>query len=102
MNELAEPFPISKPALSRHLKVLERAGLIHDHGAKTRMTLSDGPYPAAGRAHAEAAYNAALDKLAKHLGHDEHEPSALAFRPRPLAHAKREPPATAVVRPGLD
>ena len=28
VNELAEPFPISKPAISRHLKVLERAGLI--------------------------------------------------------------------------
>ena len=28
VNELAQPFPISKPAISRHLKVLERAGLI--------------------------------------------------------------------------
>ena len=28
VNELAEPFPVSKPAISRHLKVLERAGLI--------------------------------------------------------------------------
>ena len=28
MNELAEPFEISLPAVSRHLKVLEAAGLI--------------------------------------------------------------------------
>jgi DNA-binding transcriptional ArsR family regulator len=28
VNELAEPFPISLPAISRHLKVLEAAGLI--------------------------------------------------------------------------
>ena len=28
VNELAEPFDISLPAISRHLKVLERAGLI--------------------------------------------------------------------------
>lgn len=28
VNELAEPFPISLPAISRHLKVLERANLI--------------------------------------------------------------------------
>ncbi|MEQ8665034.1 MAG: metalloregulator ArsR/SmtB family transcription factor [Rhodospirillales bacterium] len=28
VNELAEPFNISLPAISRHLKVLERAGLI--------------------------------------------------------------------------
>jgi DNA-binding transcriptional ArsR family regulator len=28
VNELAEPFGISQPAISRHLKVLERAGLV--------------------------------------------------------------------------
>jgi DNA-binding transcriptional ArsR family regulator len=32
VSELAEPFPISLPAISRHLKVLEQAGLI----ARTR------------------------------------------------------------------
>ncbi len=36
---------------------------LHDHGKKTRMTLSDGPLPAAGRGPAEAGWNAALDKL---------------------------------------
>jgi uncharacterized protein YndB with AHSA1/START domain len=36
----------------------------HDHGAKTRMTLSDGPLPAEGRGHAEAGWSAAIDKLA--------------------------------------
>ena len=28
VNELAQPFSVSLPAISRHLKVLERAGLI--------------------------------------------------------------------------
>jgi len=28
VQELAEPLPISQPAVSKHLKVLERAGLI--------------------------------------------------------------------------
>ena len=28
VNELAEPFAMSQPAISRHLKVLEQAGLI--------------------------------------------------------------------------
>ena len=28
VNEIAEPFDMSLPAISRHLKVLERAGLI--------------------------------------------------------------------------
>jgi uncharacterized protein YndB with AHSA1/START domain len=40
----------------------------HDHGPNTRMTLSDGPYPPAGRGHAEAGYNAAFDKLAALVG----------------------------------
>lgn len=35
----------------------------HDHGAKTRMTLSDGPYPS-GSGHAAVGWNAAFDKLA--------------------------------------
>jgi len=28
VTQLSEPFPMSQPAISRHLKVLERAGLI--------------------------------------------------------------------------
>jgi DNA-binding transcriptional ArsR family regulator len=28
VTELAEPFPMSLPAISKHLKVLERAGLV--------------------------------------------------------------------------
>ena len=36
----------------------------HDHGEKTRMTLSDGPYPVDARGHAEAGWTAAFDKLA--------------------------------------
>jgi DNA-binding transcriptional ArsR family regulator len=28
VNELAEPFEISQPAISKHLKVLEKAGLV--------------------------------------------------------------------------
>ena len=43
---------------------------LHDHGAKTRMTLSDGPLPATGRDRAEAGYNAAFDKLARVVARD--------------------------------
>ena len=28
VSELAEPFPVSLPAISKHLRVLERAGLV--------------------------------------------------------------------------
>ena len=37
---------------------------LHDHGARTRMTLSDGPYPAHGREGAEAGWTGAVTKLA--------------------------------------
>ncbi|WP_328305753.1 SRPBCC family protein [Actinomycetospora sp. NBC_00405] len=39
----------------------------HDHGPKTRMTLSDGPYPAHGRGGAEAGWTAAFEKLEAQL-----------------------------------
>jgi DNA-binding transcriptional ArsR family regulator len=39
VKELAEPFSISLPAISRHLKVLERAGLIsRRRAAQSRPT----------------------------------------------------------------
>src|SRR5919197_1054125 len=39
VTELAAPFPVSLPAISRHLKVLERAGLIsRTRSAQSRPT----------------------------------------------------------------
>jgi DNA-binding transcriptional ArsR family regulator len=45
VNELAEPFPISVQAVSKHLKVLERAGLIsRGRSAQLRPSrLQDAP-----------------------------------------------------------
>ena len=45
VNELAEPFAMSLPAVSKHLKVLERAGLItRSREAQWRpCTLEAGP-----------------------------------------------------------
>lgn len=37
VNELCEPFALSQPAISKHLKVLERAGLVlRGHDAQRR------------------------------------------------------------------
>ena len=36
VNELAAPFEISQPAISKHLKILERAGLVSRSAAGTR------------------------------------------------------------------
>jgi uncharacterized protein YndB with AHSA1/START domain len=51
------------PEAGMHEPTVVRVEL-HDHGAKTRMTLTDGPMPAAGRGHAEAGWRGAFDKLA--------------------------------------
>jgi uncharacterized protein YndB with AHSA1/START domain len=50
------------PEMGMHEPTVTRVEF-HDHGAKTRMTLSDGPYPAGG-GHAEAGWSSAFDKLA--------------------------------------
>ena len=47
VNELAEPFAMKLPAISKHLKVLERAGLItRGHRAQYRPCVLD-PRPLA-------------------------------------------------------
>jgi uncharacterized protein YndB with AHSA1/START domain len=48
------------PEMGMHEPTFTRVEL-HDHGGKTRMTLSDGPYTEAG--HAEAGWHAAFGKL---------------------------------------
>jgi len=52
------------PQMGMHEPTITRVEL-HDHGAKTRMTLTDGPY--AESRHAEAGWNAAFDTLAKRV-----------------------------------
>jgi uncharacterized protein YndB with AHSA1/START domain len=66
--ELVEPELIvlrsdPMPEMGMHEPTVVRVEL-HDHGAKTRMTLTDSPQPPAGRDHAEAGWRAAFDKLA--------------------------------------
>jgi uncharacterized protein YndB with AHSA1/START domain len=66
--ELVEPELIvmrsdPKPQMGMPEPTVVRVQL-HDHGAKTRMTLSDSPLPPEGRDGAEAGWNAAFDKLA--------------------------------------
>jgi DNA-binding transcriptional ArsR family regulator len=45
VNELAEPFSISQPAVSKHLKILERAGLVTRSRDATRrpVKIEAGP-----------------------------------------------------------
>jgi DNA-binding transcriptional ArsR family regulator len=51
VTRLAEPFQMSLPAVSKHLRVLERAGLLHRHrhGREHRLEIEAGPMKAALR-----------------------------------------------------
>jgi len=43
VGELAGELPVSRPAVSQHLKVLKSAGLVTDHAAGTRRVYSVDP-----------------------------------------------------------
>jgi DNA-binding transcriptional ArsR family regulator len=71
VTELAEPFPISLPAISRHLKVLERAGLISRSrsGQWRSSTLEAAPLKAATdwMERYRVFWEASFDRLDAHL-----------------------------------
>jgi DNA-binding transcriptional ArsR family regulator len=72
VTTLAEPFPISLPAISRHLKVLERAGLIgRGRDAQWRPCRLE-PAPLKDAAHWLEQYRRfweeSFDRLADYLG----------------------------------
>ena len=71
VSELAEPFDISGPAISRHLKVLEGAGLIsRGRDAQRRpCRLETAPLKAAGAwtDHTRQAWEARFDRLGDYL-----------------------------------
>src|SRR3954466_2037712 len=71
VNELAEPFAVSLPAISRHLKVLERAGLIErERAAQTRpSTLRPAPLKEATDwiETYRALWEGRMDRLGAHL-----------------------------------
>ena len=71
VNELAEPFPMSLPAVSRHLKVLERAGLIvrsrEAQWRPSRLQADPLDEAAAWIASRKQTWEARMDRLDAHL-----------------------------------
>src|SRR5580765_4481148 len=69
--EFAEPFPVTLPAISRHLKVLDQAGLISRSRDGQRRPCQLQPEPlveiAAWAEHTRAAWEDRLDRLDVHL-----------------------------------
>lgn len=80
--ELAEPFPISLPAISRHLKVLEQAGLISRGRDGQRRPCRLRPEPLAAIAtwaeHTRTAWEHRLDRLERHLQRSASSPASTA------------------------
>jgi len=71
VNDLAEPFPISVQAVSKHLKVLERAGLV-TRGRTAQLRPSRLQGQALGEAAAwladyRAFWKDSFDRLDEHL-----------------------------------
>ena len=61
VQELANTFPVSRPAVSQHLRVLKNAGLVSDTKAGTRRVYTVNPEGIAVlRAHFEALWEQAL------------------------------------------
>ena len=71
VNELAEPFPVSLQAVSKHLKVLERAGLIARGRAAQWRPCRLEPAPLEGAAdwleHYRQFWEGSFDRLEHHL-----------------------------------
>ena len=71
VNALAEPFPVSVQAISKHLKVLERAGLItRGRTAQLRPSRLEGAplrEAATWLEQYRAIWEGRLDRLALHL-----------------------------------
>jgi DNA-binding transcriptional ArsR family regulator len=76
VNDIAEPFAISLPAISRHLKVLERAGLIiRGRQAQWRPArMQAEPLDAAMEwmQARKATWEARMDRLDAHLREENH------------------------------
>lgn len=71
VGELAEPFEISRPAISKHLRVLEKAGLVRRtrDGRISRCELDAEPMKGAAEwvEHYRQFWEARLDSLARYL-----------------------------------
>jgi DNA-binding transcriptional ArsR family regulator len=71
VNELAEPFDLSLPAISKHLKVLERAGLVQRsrHAQFRPCELDPAPLRdvSAWAQRQETIWDARFDRMARKL-----------------------------------
>jgi DNA-binding transcriptional ArsR family regulator len=76
VGELAATLPVSRPAVSQHLKVLKAAGLVRDEAQGTRRVYSVDPDGiAALRAYFDRFWDQALTNFKELAEHDHDEPA---------------------------
>src|SRR3954451_18899974 len=74
VGELAATLPVSRPAVSQHLKVLKDAGLVHDEARGTRRLYSLDPDGlAAVRAYFDRFWDQALDSFKRLAEQDDQQ-----------------------------
>ncbi|MFT3927805.1 MAG: metalloregulator ArsR/SmtB family transcription factor [Myxococcales bacterium] len=92
--ELAEPFQISLPAISRHLKVLERAGLItRGRDAQRRpcsLRVDSLREVAEWTEHTRRAWEARFERLDEYLRELQSAPSTKSTKPQTKKAVKQE------------
>ena len=71
VGELADQLPVSRPAVSQHLKVLKEAGLVVDSAVGTRRLYRVNPDGVAAiRAYLDQLWGTALDAFKKAVEQD--------------------------------
>ncbi len=76
VGELAEELPVSRPAVSQHLKVLKEAGLVFDRPVGTRRLYQLNPDGVGAlRAYVDQFWNQALAAFKTAAERDEEEAS---------------------------
>lgn len=74
VTELAEGLPISRPAVSQHLKVLREAGVVHDEPiGRTRVYSIDAARLERYRRQLDQFWAGALGNLAESAGDNQKE-----------------------------
>ena len=75
VGELARGLPVSRPAVSQHLKVLKQVGLVNDRAVANQRLYSLDPRGLAGiRAYFDQFWNQALDAFKTAVEQTEEKP----------------------------
>jgi DNA-binding transcriptional ArsR family regulator len=90
VGELASRMPVSRPAVSQHLKVLKEAQLVREHRQGTRHYFGLNPAGFAGlREYADSMWQEALNAFATYVAEQKGSTAKSRTRPGP-AKARKE------------